>query len=556
MASSSSEPPKQPSEDLESGNVTPPLNNDEDEHLPFAKIFVVMIALYLSMFIVALDRTILGTAIPSITDEFHAVGDIGWYGSSYLLTASAFQLVFGRIYTFYSAKWTLLTTIGILEIGSLICAVAPNSTAFIVGRAISKCCWNFNGCVMIMVSSIPLHKRPMYQGVFGAVFGVASVAGPLVGGAFTTNITWRWCFWINLPVGGLIAFILLFILKNKSPQTTATYKQQFKKLDPYGTIVFLPGIVCLILALQWGGATTHGMTNSLTRANARIIVLFILAGILLIVFCIIQVKSGENATVQVHIIKQRSILSGFYFQCVSAGCMMTMTFYLPLWFQAIKGVSAVRSGIYTLPFVLSLVVASIFSGILTQKSGYYVPQLISCSIIMSIGAGLVTTFKVHTNSAHWIGYQVVGMAAQTCLPKKEVSTGVALMFFGQGLGGSIFLAICQAIFNDSLVSNLKHLTSLDPSSIVRTGATDLRDLVPVEMLSSVLEAYNKALTETFKVAVGCAVAGIISGLTMEWRSVKKGKQTPVEKEIKEKDTISTADPAVASDVEIVEERKA
>ena len=380
-----------------------------------------------------------------------------------------------------------------------------------------------------MVVTIPLHKRPMFQGIFGAVFGVASVAGPLIGGLFTTKVSWRWCFYINLPVGGVVVAVILLILQTKPSKNTDTIRQQIVKLDPWGTLVFLPGVVCLLLALQWGGTTYPW-------GSARIIVLFILAAILLGTFVRIQFWQGDNATVPIRIIKQRSVASGVYFSITSPGSMMVIIYFLPLWFQAIKGVSAVKSGIDTLPLVLSLVVASIFSGILTQKSGYYVPQLLACSVIMSIGAGLLTTLKTDTGSGKWIGYQVLygfglglgmqqaGMAAQTCLDKKDVMTGVALMFFMQGLGGSIFISIGQAVFTHSLVSHLSKVANLNPSLIVNTGATELRNLVPPQYLEKVLVAYDAALSDVLKVAVGCASATILAGLTMEWKSIKGLKQ--------------------------------
>jgi len=380
-----------------------------------------------------------------------------------------------------------------------------------------------------MVITIPLHKRPMYQGIFGAIFGLASVAGPLLGGAFTTKVSWRWCFYINLPVGGVVVAVILLILQTKPSQNTDTLRQQLVKLDPYGTIVFLPGVVCLLLALQWGGTTYPW-------GSARIIVLFILSAILLSAFVCIQFWQGDNATVPIRIIKQRNVASGVYFSITSPGSMMIMIYYLPLWFQAIKGVSAVKSGIDTLPLVLSLVIASIIAGGLTQKTGYYVPQLLACSVIMSIGAGLLTTLQIDTGAKIWIGYQVLygfglglgmqqaGMAAQTCLDKKDVMTGIALMFFMQGLGGSIFISVGQLVFTHSLVSHLSKVANLDPSLIVYTGATELRNLVPPQYLENVLLAYDAALSDTLKVAVACASATILAGLTMEWKSLKGLKQ--------------------------------
>ena len=380
-----------------------------------------------------------------------------------------------------------------------------------------------------MVLSIPLHKRPMYVGLFGAVFGVASVAGPLVGGAFTTKVSWRWCFYINLPIGAVVMTVLIFILHTPKSKNTDTIKQQMWKLDPFGTLVFLPGIVCLLLPLQWGGTTYPW-------SNGRIIALFILAAILIGIFIYIQFRMGERATVPIRIISQRSIASGAFASAIIPGSMMILVFYLPIWFQAIKGVSAVKSGINTIPLVLALVFSSIAGGQLTGRTGYYVPQLIACSVIMSIGAGLISTFKVDTGHSTYIGYQILyglglglgmqqsSMAAQTCLDKKDVTTGVALMFFFQGLGGAIWLSVGEVVFTNSLVRNLQGVPGVTTELIVHTGATDLRTIVQPQYLDAVLVAYNRAIMDTIYIAVATAAISIISGLTMEWKNIKGMKQ--------------------------------
>ena len=534
-----------------------PAQVEETKYPPRQEVILVSIALYLSVLLVALvrsfhspylahrtladsfkDRTIIGTAIPTITDEFHSLADVGWYGSAYLLTACAFQLLFGKIYTFYSPKWVFLIAIGLFELGSVVCGAAPNSKAFIVGRAVAGLgsAGVISGAIIIIVYLVPLHKRPAFQGLIGACFGTASVLGPVLGGAFTTNVSWRWCFYINLPIGAVTVAIILIILKlPNATNENQSIRQQFIQLDPLGTFFFLPCVVCLLLALQWGGSTYPW--NS-----ARIIALLVLFGVLAIGFVAIQIWKQEAATVPPHIIKKRSISGGAWFSICIGASLQVMVYYLPIWFQAVKGVSPVKSGIDNIPLVLSLVFASIFSGGLVQKIGYYTPLMLFCAAIMSVGAGLITTFKVDTGHAKWIGYQVIygfglglgmqqsSIAAQTVLSKQDVPVGASLMIFAQSLGGAIFISVGQSVFTNRLASGLDQIPGINPQALINAGATNLRSIVTPQQLDSVLVIYNQALTRAFDVALGVSCAAILGALAVEWKSVKKVKEpSPAEK---------------------------
>ena len=208
--------------------------------------------------------------------------------------------------------------------------------------------------------------------------------------------------------------------------------------------------------------------------------------------------------------------------------------FLPIWFQAIKGNSAVDSGIHTIPLVLALVVGTISAGQFTGRIGYYVPFMYAAAVIMPLGCGLITMFKVNTSEGIWIGFQIVvglgigfgmqqpSLAAQTVLKKKDVPTGVSLMFFTQMLAGSIFISVGENVFQSKLISGLVTLVhGLSPLEVINTGATDLRKVVPESQLPEVLEVYNSALHMTFIVATAISSLGVLGALPMEWRNMKE-----------------------------------
>ncbi|EFQ96766.1 hypothetical protein MGYG_08690 [Nannizzia gypsea CBS 118893] len=506
---------------------------DDGSYTSGARLVVIMVAVLMSLFLVALDRTIIATAVPEIANQFHALNDINWYASAYLITSCATQLSWGKVYTFYSTKFVLLSAIVIFEVGSALCGAAPNSTAFIVGRAIAGTgsAGIFSGTTVVIAQVVPLRKRPVYVGMMGSIFGIASIIGPLMGGAFTDRVTWRWCFYINLPIGGVTMAVLVFLLNVRSKKESTSWQTQLNRLDPIGSVLFLPSATCFLLALQLGG-------TSYPWNSGRIIALFVVSGVLMIAFVAVQIWRQEDATVPPRIFCQRSIASGTAFSACVGGGLISMLYALPIWFQAVKGTTAVQSGIDTIPMVLSLVVGSILSGSIITATGHYVPWMYVSTVLMSVGAGLTTTFKPDTNHSAWIGYQVLfgfgigtglqqaSLAAQTVLNMKDLSTGVSLMFFAQSLGGALFVAISQSLFSNALASNLAQVPGLDVATVLASGAKDLKKVVPLDKLPLVLPLYNNSLRRSFIVSLAVSCLMILPTIGMEYRTIKKKEKAP------------------------------
>ncbi|KAK0651142.1 major facilitator superfamily domain-containing protein [Cercophora newfieldiana] len=518
-------------------------SNPEAEYPSRLRLALVAIGLYLAVFLFALDQNIVANAVPRITDEFKSVSEIGWYGSAFLLTTCAFQLFYGKAYSFFSIKYTFLFAVGVFELGSLVCALAPTSTALIIGRAVAGLGGSgiVAGAFIIIAHSVPLHIRPVFLSAMGGVLGIASVSGPLLGGVFTDRLTWRWCFYINLPFGAVtvIAIAAFFKPPSRPAVDNLPFLTKVKAIDWLGIVLLIPCIVCLLLALEWGGSTYPW-------SNGRIIALFVLFGILGIAFGFVQFRRGEKAIVPPRIIAQRSVAAAAWFAFFNGAAFLVVVYYTPLWHQVIRQASAVESGIRLLPLIVGVVIMVISCGGLVALFGYYAPFMILASVLAPIGEGLMSTWTVDATFGQWFGYEALTglalgmglqqpvMTVQTVLPIQDVPIASSLIVFMQTLGGAILVALGQSVFSNRLITNLESQlagsdSGLSPEDLLQTGATDVYSKIPPQLRRPVLEAYNDAITHVYIVAICASSLTIFGSLAIEWRSVKKAKKGEAKK---------------------------
>lgn len=443
---------------------------------------------------------------------------------------ASMQFLMGKIYKHYPAKPVFLIGCVFFEIGSAICGAAPNSNTFIGGRAIAGLGSTAmtGGVLVILFYTIPLEQRPIYQGLFGCIFAVGSVVGPLLGGVFVDQLSWRWCFYINLPVGAVSMLVTIFVLKIPDQKLDSPAKGWYgkvKQLDPIGNLVFLPAIICLVLALQWGGV-------DYSWKNVRIIVLIVLSVVLVAFFIAVQIWKGDAATIPPRIFRNRNVFASVVFGFFNGSVLQTAMYYLPLWFQSIKHASAIHSGVMLLPMILSTVVAMIASGIVLSKMRYFAPFFWLSTILTSIGAGLMATFTPATDHSRWIGYQVIfgfgiGLGAQqpltlvqTIIAKADVAQGSSFVMFIRFLGAAIFLPVGQTIFINSLVTKLDNLPFIDPKMVVNTGATELVKLASGGDLQKLILDYNDSLVNVFYLITATSVASLLGSCLIKWGKVQ------------------------------------
>ncbi|KAK4245176.1 major facilitator superfamily-domain-containing protein [Corynascus novoguineensis] len=491
------------------------------------KLASIILALIMGIFLASLDMTIVATAIPKITDEFHGLDKVSWYSAAFFMTNGGFQSSWGKAYRYFPLKTTFLTTIAVFELGSLICAFAPNSTAFIVGRAINGlgAAGIGTGAYTIIAFITEPSKRATYTGFVGMSFGVACVVGPLIGGVFADKVTWRWCFWINLPIGGLSALIILCFFRTPSGASpvAAPWREKLLQMDPVGVALVMGAIVAFMLSLQYGGQTAPWNSS---------VVIGLLAGFVLITaaFIVWEHFQGERAVIVPRLFKQRAICVSCLFAGIFVGSYYLVIYYIPIYFQSVGNASPTLSGVYNLPLIIATTISMITSGMLISATGHIAPLQIGGGVLAVISAGLLYTLDINTGIGKWVGYQLLGgvgwglafqipiIVGQANADPEDISSVTAMVLFFQCIGASALVTAAQAAFVNRMVQMMPTTApDVDPAKVIATGATLIRVAFPDDQVPGIVVAYMAGIKVAFGISIGGAGLGLVICLFSRWK---------------------------------------
>ncbi|KAL8663916.1 MAG: hypothetical protein Q9202_003465 [Teloschistes flavicans] len=498
------------------------------------KTLLIMLALCIAVFLAALDTTIVTTAVPTIATRFHASeADYTWIGSAYLLAAAASTPTWGKFSDIWGRKPILLVANIVFLVGSLISALSINVKMLLAGRAIQ----GIGGGGLIILANIcisdlfSMRERGKYFGMIGGVWGLASALGPILGGVFTEKVSWRWCFYINLPFDGLAFIIIMFFLDIETPKTDLL--AGLKAIDWLGSITIVAGTIMFLLGLEYGGVS-HPWTSAI------VLCLIIFGLFTIVLFFLNEWKLAIYPVMPLRLFKYRSNIAALVVCFCHGTTFISGAYFLPLYFQAVLGASPILSGVYTFPFVLSLSFVSAAVGVFIKKTGQYLPPIWFGMFFMTLGFGLYIDLPSTPSWSRIIVFQIIAgigvgpnfqaplIALQTLVKPSDIATATATFGFTRNIATSISVVIGGVIFQNGMSRRQSTLAAGLPPDIASFlgggsagAATDVVKNLPSAQRKVATQVYTESLKTMWIYYTAIAFVGLLASFMIGRQTLSK-----------------------------------